>query len=193
MKKFSYALILVGILGACLYYFSSELIIEKGEAEQLDTWVNFTPQSHFFSISLPSSPQYAKDLIPIPDTNLKRRYDMYASLKLDGTLFLISVITYPEEMKPSLSNEEVLRKSIEELKQNKPDYELKKNLTSRFNGNEAVDFSIENKEFHIEGKAILDKNILYMLTNTSQQGNFDPLEYKYFIESFKLLDKVKEK
>lgn len=186
MKKVALIIVVLAILGMGFYYFYIYRQMEEGEAQNFATWKEFIPRSGLFKVLLPNAPQYAKDFIPIPDSTQKRRYDMYASEKIDGTLFLISMITYPPEVDTSF-DEDILHQNIKELIHNKPHNNLTKILNGTFGDYQTFDFTIESKEFHVEGKAIKVDKIVYMLTYITPKENFDPEEYQHFINSFHLL------
>lgn len=191
MQKIILAIISLVVLGIGLYYFYTYQQSEKGELDLFSTWKKFTPKSHLFTAILPNSPQYAKDFIAIPNTDKKRRYDMYASEKVDGTLFLISMITYPREIDTSFA-EKILRQNIDEVMQKKLDNRELSVSKEMFQGRKAIDFSAEGEQFDIEGKAILDDHTVYLLTYTTHKNNYDPKEYQYFVDSFHILNPVQE-
>jgi hypothetical protein len=157
-------------------------------SESFSTWKEFVPRSKLFKVLLPSQPQYAKDIVDIPGTDQKRRYDMYASEKIDGTLFLISVITYPPEFDTSFT-EDIIKQTIDELKRSKPDNKLTKLRDNAFKAQRSFDFSLDSGEFHVEGKAFMVDKIVYVLSYITRINDFDPTEYQHFIDSFELLDK----
>jgi hypothetical protein len=157
------------------------------DAENFSTWQKFVPRSRLFKVMLPHKPQYAKDLLPIPDSDKKRRYDMYASEKIDGSLFLISVITYPMEVDTSFP-EDIIRQTVDELMRSKPDNQLSKLDKNLLRTKPAFDFSIDNKDFHVEGQVIMDDKTVYVLSYIARKDEFDPIEYQYFIDSFQLLN-----
>jgi hypothetical protein len=186
MKKSAIIIIILAILGAALYYGYLKWRSEVGESANFATWQKFIPRSGLFEIFLPSPPQYGKDFVAIPNSDKKRRYDIYASEKVDGTLFLISVVTYPPEVDIS-SYGDILRQNINELMHNKTDNRLNNLWQHMFQDLQSLDFSFENQEFHVEGRAIHDDHIVYMLTYITQKENFDNEEYQHFIDSFKIL------
>jgi hypothetical protein len=201
MSKIWLIVILLLLLLFGLFYFSFNLknayetlsgkrvsSTKSYEDDNFSTWSEFVPQSGLFKVTLPHSPQYAKDLVAIPNSDKKRRYDMYASEKIDGTLFLISMITYPLDVKTSPSDE-ILKETVEELKRSKPDNRISKSNNSTFETYPAVDFGITSPEFDVEGKAFIVDQIEYVLTYVTRKNDFDPVEYQYFIDSFKLLNK----
>ena len=191
MKKIVILIICLAILGLGLYYFYLHAQKEKGEIDNFATWKKFIPQSGLFEVLLPDQPQYGKDFVNIPNSNEKRRYDMYASEKIDGTLFFVTVITYPPEVDTSSSND-ILLQNIDELIQNKSDNHLTKFLHNIFEQHQALDFSFENHKFHVEGKALQDDHIVYVLVYITPKGDFDPEEYQHFVNSFKILKPAKE-
>jgi hypothetical protein len=164
----------------------------SSDAENFATWQEFIPQSKLFKVLLPHPPQYAKDLISVPNSDIKRRYDMYASEKIDGTLFLISVITYPEDVDTSFPND-ILKQTVDELMKNNPDNRLTKLKDNFFKDHQGTDFSIENREFHVEGKAMMLGKRLYLLSYVTRLNDFDPIEFQHFVDSFELLNRNSEK
>lgn len=192
MKKIGLIVVALAILGIGLYYFYHSKQNSKGEALNFASWNKFVPRSRLFSILLPNTPQYAKDFIAVPGSDQKRRYDMYVSEKVDGTLFLISVITYPPEVDIS-DPDDILRQNVDELMRRKPGNQLLKMLKGSLEEYKTFDFGFENQEFHVEGKAILDDHTVYMLTYIARRENFDLLEYDHFISSFKILSHANQK
>ena len=156
-------------------------------AEDFSAWKEFVPQSKLFRVELPYPPQHATDLISMPNSDKKRRFDMYASEKGNGAVFLISVITYPEEVHPS-SVEDTLKQTIEELMKHNPDNRLSKSEHTFFDQHPALDFAIANREFLVQGKALLIGRSVYMLSYASRVGEFDAEDYRYFIDSFQPLE-----
>lgn len=194
MSKIWIAIICLLIVVCGLLYFSPTLNrgvlrflsrrdIQSSKAENFSSWKEFVPSSGLFKVKLPSEPQYARDYIPIPDSDKKRRYDMYASEKIDGTLFLVTMISYPDDADNSLP-ENILRQTVDEFMRSKPDNQLSK-LQNSLDKENSLDFSIESKDFHIEGRIFLEGKIVYNLTYISRIDSFDPSEYQYFIDSFK--------
>lgn len=158
----------------------------SSDKEDFSTWQDFIPRSGLFKVLLPHTPQYAKDLVSIPDSDKKRRYDMYASEKIDGTLFLISVITYPSEVDTKNSHE-ILNQTVNELMQSNVDNRLISRKEIQFEKYPAVDFSMNNRDFHVQGRAILVDKIVYVVSYITRKNDFDPVEYQHFIDSFELL------
>lgn len=152
-------------------------------------WKDFTSQSGKFVVSFPVPPQNAKDVVNVPRSDLKRTYDMYVSEKNDGTIFMVSVITYPKELVIANSNF-LLDEVVDEMMQTNPKNRLLKKEASTYNGMPAIDFKIDNKIYDIEGKVIANNEVIYLLSYLAKKGKFDADEYHHFIDSFKLTDKL---
>lgn len=199
MGKFATLLVSLILLFLCMFYFFPSLkntykslpgdfkSSTLPDSKVFSSWKEFVPQSRLFLVKLPSDPQYAKDLVAIPNSDQKRRFDMYASEKIDGTLFLVSIITYPDEADTSFTSD-ILRQTVEELMRNKPDNKLTKIQDNVFQLHPTLDFSFDSQQFHVEGKVIMVNKRVFVLSYVTRKNEFDPAEYQYFIDSFKLLD-----
>lgn len=188
MQKLGWAL-------ACLIlFFAGMTILSKNRTSRENvniytSWIDFIPKSGLFKVKLPSPPQYAKDFILQPGSSEKLRDDMYASEKIDGTLFLINVLTYPS-MLDAKSMDDLLHHSLEELRHNKPDNHLLKFEKTKFKKSyPSLDFSLENKHLQTEGKIIINENRIFTITYTAQSKDLDSEEFHYFINSFDFTSK----
>ena len=152
-------------------------------------WREFTPPSGRFEVQLPTTPQYAKDAVAIPNTNTKRRYEMFVSEKIDGTLFMISVITYPKEVDTS-NAQEMLRGVTEELMHSNPLNRLINLENSSYQTHPAVDFDMLSPQFKVQGKALMDDKTIYVLSYAARKDDFDTSEYQHFIDSFVIKPKT---
>lgn len=194
MNRTVIVVVCLAILVALLYYQEREQPHNTSQGGALtkdeggfSLWQEFKPQSGLFKVLLPNPPQYAKDLVPIAGSEQRLRYDIYASEKIDGTLFLISVITYPEESDVT-SSMDILKQTVEELKRSKPDNEMTKVKESLYHNHQALDFSMVNREFRVEGKAFIVDKIVYVLSYGSRKSDFNATEYEHFVNSFALSD-----
>jgi hypothetical protein len=165
---------------------------DKNDSENFSDWKEFTPKSGLFKVMLPHPPQTAKDLVAIPGSDKKRRYDMYASEKIDGTLFLISAITYPHDVDTSLTDD-ILQQTLDELMKSNPDNRISKLKNNNFKTYRTLDFSLNNREFHVEGKILMVGKTVFVLSYITRNKSFNPNEYQKFIDSFELLNKESDK
>lgn len=157
------------------------------DSENFSRWQEFRPRSGLFKVMLPHPPQYAKDLVPIPGSDQSRRYDMYASEKIDGTLFLVSVITYPDEAETSQVSD-ILKETVNELLHAKPDNKLSKLEEGMFKTQKSLDFSFLNGDLQVEGKVFIVGKTVYVLSYATRKNEFDSTEFKHFIDSFELIE-----
>ncbi len=161
---------------------------QKESAPIASDWKEFTARSGNFKALLPSDPQYARQGVEIPNSDKKRRYDLYASEKVNGTVFMISISTYPPEIDTS-DVPQMLQGALTELMQGNPDNKLLKQEDTIYQNQPALEFTIENDPFKVEGIAFMVGKALYVLSYTARTTDFNPAEYKHFIDSFVLLSK----
>ncbi|MBA2369411.1 MAG: hypothetical protein H0V82_10375 [Candidatus Protochlamydia sp.] len=151
-------------------------------------WNEFTPKTGLFKVRLPSTPQFANETVNIPGTDLKRLYEMYAAEKINGAVFMVSVITYPPSF-PITNNQELLHEVIDELVASNTNNRLLETRDGEFKSHPNVDFHMVNKEYDIEGKAFLVGKIMYVLTYVVKNTDYDTNDYQYFLNSFELTTK----
>lgn len=190
MKKITIVLVCLALIGSSLLFVYQPQKNSQSEIDRFSTWKPFIPASRLFKASLPYKPQYGKDAIAIPNSDKMRRFDMYASENIDGSLFLISMITYPPEINVSQDADEILQKNVEEIVANKPGNRLSKMNKGVFKAFKALDFDFENQKYQVSGKAFVNGNIVYILTYSTIDKKVDPEEFNYFIDSFQLNDGV---
>jgi len=148
-------------------------------------WRLFEPASKDFKVDLPAIPQSAKQTVVIPNTDKKRRYEMYASEKMNGSLFMVNLITYPNDIDTS-NHEEIIRGMMDELMLGNPDNHLANFEKTEFKNHEAFNFNIQNEQYDIQGKAFMVEKVLYLLFYASHQGNFNKADFQHFLDSFSL-------
>lgn len=159
---------------------------KKLEAPGYKDWHAFTPRSQKFSVLLPVLPQHAAE------NQADRHYDMYVAEKSDGTLFMISLINFKNPVDPK-HHEIVLNSIMEDLLNSNSSNELKSSHTDTFENRKSLDFTIENKEIIINGKAFMDDQTLYVLTRIAKLKYEDSKEFDFFIHSFHLLPTKNQK
>lgn len=148
-------------------------------------WLSFEPSSKLFKAQLPAVPQSAKQAVALADSNKKRRYEMFASEKMDGSLFMISLITYPSESNMS-DSQEILKGVVEEVMQGNAENHLNQLDLTTFHDHQALKFDIKNKEFNVQGLTFLIDKIVYLLVYVAHQENVNAEDFKYFINSFEI-------
>lgn len=159
-------------------------------ADAYEQWFPFETQEGGFAVELPVPPQNAKQSIPIPDAAGLRAYDMYVSETLDGTIYMISTITYPSESIKK-TQARMLQEMIHEMVETHPKNSLEKIQETVFAGFPAIEYNIKNEEIHIEGVVFMEDNRLFILNTIARAANFDMEAYHHFIDSFRLLNGAK--
>lgn len=198
MKKLGVVVVCLALLAAGLLFLKQGIkgldrkpaTVPSAAQENYASWKEFKPKSGLFKVLLPSPPQYAKDLVPIPGKDEKRRYDMYASEKIDGTIFLISVISYPTDPQSS-EVAQILKQTVDELMRSKPDNHLSKNTEAIFKNLPSLDFKIDNDELQVEGKVFMRGKNVYVLSYVARADQFGTDEFRHFVDSFELLPNEK--
>lgn len=194
MNRIGIIVVCLALLGAALLYIrqgtkdsqKAPLASSVSQVDAFKTWQEFKPQSGLFKVSLPHRPQYAKDLVPIPGTSQNRRYDMYASEDIDGTLYLISVITYPAESETPEEGEDILKQIVDELMKTKPGNQLSMLKDNPFKNQHALDFSFVNRDFYVEGKIFMIGKTVYVLNYVTRKENLHQEDFQHFLDSFEL-------
>lgn len=154
---------------------------KEGAGTQFSGWRDFTPSSKKFTVMLPGLPQNAKQSTRDPKTNQMRNYEMYVSEKDDGSIFMISVIQFPE----SKEAPETLQKTVvNDLLAANPTNQLKNMKIGDYKGRKTLDFTIENNEMTIDGMTFTEGDTLYMLSALFRNNSYHPEEYQYFLNSF---------
>lgn len=153
-----------------------------------EEWREFEADEAKFKVQIPALPQHATETVRDPKDQQKREYDMYVSQKNDGTIFMISLITYENDQETS-NPTKLLKSIVEEMLASNPSNKLKSLKENLYHQYKAIDFSIENADVHMDGKAFVIGKTLYILSYIAKSADYNPLEYQHFIDSFKLLSR----
>lgn len=188
-----FALLFIGVCAIAYNIKSAYKIIPMSTSSQMEIpayadWREFTPQTKKFKVSLPAVPQAAHETVDIPNSDKKRFYEMYVSQKLNGAIFMVSLITYPPDY--SISDPHALLKEvIDEMAKTNPNNHLDKLTDKQFLNQPAYEFNLTNSDFGVEGMAFLAGKTAYLLTYISKNSAFNEDEYKHFISTFQLISK----
>ena len=155
------------------------------ETTQLQDWHEFTAPGEKFKVLLPVLPQHVTQNVNDPRTQEVRKYDMYVSEKANLTIFMISLITYPEVDTES-EIDQVLSNVFNDMMASNPNNQILSMKKGQYENYPAIDFSLGNDEFHIDTKSFLANRVLYVLTSVAKNENYNPKEYMFFINSFEI-------
>jgi len=196
------ALIVLIVILALLGYFlvkqtrESEQILQQDEEQVMPTttenldfdfhnWHLFSSPNETFKVLLPTLPQHATENITDPKSQAVRKYDMYVSEKPDGTVFMISLVTFPDIPK-TLDDKKLLTAIMNDMVATNPNNELKTVESGEYNGHPSLDFTMGNQNVTINAKSFLVGNTLYVLSRIVKKEDEKSNEYNFFINSFEL-------
>lgn len=161
------------------------------EVSPFADWREFEAKAGKFKVFLPVVPQYIKEAVAIPNTDLKRRYEMYIAQEPNDTIFMINLITYPNEI-DTKDVRQTLHDLVDEMKASKPDNKLVEIKDNTYQDYPAVDFTLANPEFEVKGKAFMIDKMVFVLDYISRKENFALEKYDFFMNSFKLEPKTQK-
>jgi len=162
----------------------SQALSEAQKIEKFQNWHEFQSPDNAFKVRMPSLPHHATENLKDPQQG-SRKYEMYVA-EHNGAVYMISVITMLDAQAMKI-DEQVLSSVMNELLANNPDGKVKSMNMGVFQAYPAMDFSLENKDVNIDGKAFLVNNILYLLTAVSKVNSPRADDKDFFINSFELL------
>jgi hypothetical protein len=155
------------------------------KAAPFSDWREFVQSNNKFTVQLPVVPQNATETVSIPNSDKKRDYDMYVSEQLNGTIYLISLITYPKDFNTA-DESHLLHEIVDEMVKANPNNQLVEVKDETVQGQKAVGYTINNKEISVKGKAIAEGKVVYIISYMAKTPDFTQAEYEHFINSFKI-------
>ncbi len=195
MARFvSAALILLIAAGIFLWFRSSKEsltpqlpTLSPSASIDVNKWQEYTAPRDQFKVFLPGLPHHATENMAEPKTKEKRNYQVFVASKDNGTIYSISLISFPEKAPGDLT-EDFLQSFVNEMLTANPKNTIKDFKLSLWNQGKAVDFNLENAGAVVLGKAFLDGNTLYVLSVTTKPEILNPQEYNFFVNSFQLMN-----
>jgi hypothetical protein len=188
MNKGLVILIVAAIVGFAGFRLYKDWGARRGLSTPINRWITFTPQNKKFQVSLPTAPRYVDEVLPIPNSDKKQGYQIYAAQEMDGAVYMISIASYPADYDTS-NKQELLNNLVDELLKKhdvKTILSRKKGTTQE--GRDFQELVLTNNGLDIRGKAIVgDDKTIYVLIYTGPPDNFSIDEYTHFIDSFKIL------
>ncbi|MFI5343603.1 MAG: hypothetical protein ACHQUC_05210 [Chlamydiales bacterium] len=154
-------------------------------------WKKFVPTTGKFTVYLPSMPKYAIDIVNVPNTDIKRWYEMYVSEEINGTVYLINLITYHPDFDIS-DVKDLLNNVVNEIVSSNLNNHMVEKKESTFKERPSLYFHITNQSIVVKGVAFLVGKTVYLLTYTATKENFEEKEFDQFTHSFELSKPPKE-
>jgi hypothetical protein len=182
----SLALVITALIIGTLsvYVFQSHTAADS-LSTNTSSWLEFTAPEGSFKVLVPSLPHHAKESHQESKSHEMREHELYVSNKDDGTLFTVYLITFPNRTKTELDSKFLLD-FIQEMLSSNQDNKIEFIKPVRSNKVSGVEFSVENHEAMVDGKAFIKDNTVYVLSMTAKIDNRDKKEFEFFINSFEL-------
>ena len=164
----------------------TEQLAEK-DAHLMEGWREFQSDSGQFSVEFPSYPQHVSEKYALADSGLILEYDVYVVEEEDGTIYMMSLIKYPEQVDTS-DEQAILIGLKDEMLEANPTNELISLDGVEVAGCEAIEFAIENDEAFINSQALMAGKTLYLLSVIDRADQFVEKDYSHYTNSFELLN-----
>lgn len=186
----------LALLTILTFWFSKEtyklLPINVKEAEKVDLdeynfheWKEYTSPSEAFTVLFPTLPQHATESIKDPKTGHIRNYDMYVSERMDGTIFMISLITF-QQMQSNQDTQAMLLNMMNDMVASNSENVLKADQPGKYLGYPSLDFTLSNNEHNIDAKTFMINNTMFVLTRITNEKNYNTSEFTFFLNSFEV-------
>lgn len=157
------------------------------EKYNFQDWKEFDAPNGKFQVMFPTIPQQATENIIDPKSGQNRNYDMYVSERLNGTIFMISLITFESNPDP-YEQERLMTEMMDDMVSSNSKNELLSKSYGEFQGNPSLDYSISSVDASIDAKTFMVGNTMYVLTRVVPSTEKDPSEFNFFINSFELTE-----
>ena len=156
----------------------------------LHEWREFSSDTGRFKVLLPTLPQHVTDMYADPKTREQRKYETFVAAGDNGAAFMISAITFPNNLDAD-NGEETLKSAVADMLARNKDNKLNKMEVGKFRNQKAIDFSLSNSDLKIVGKVFSHNNILYILSMINKDSTFNGKEFDFFINSFDFVDNTR--
>lgn len=199
MKRSLVYLILLAMVSAVFiwFYFIKDsyeilpLTAGNGQSEAFkDVWFDYEAPAKEFKVSLPLLPQTATQDLPDPKTGEVRHYEMYVAQTNGGTIFMISLITFPKEMDETVKSS-TLKNMMNDMVSANPNNKLKTESSVSYAGESAIDFTIESESTLIQAREFFKGQTLYLLSLITKKDRPEKNHFEQFIQSFKINENKK--
>lgn len=155
----------------------------QSKAATCSGWKRFHSIQGDCSISLPSSPEHVKQVMPLSEQGHNLRYDVYVAAHEKKAVYMLLVAQYPafvNKTHTEMSLESFLNGLMTQNAENKLIFA---DLTE-VQGHKALDFFIQARETYFKGRAIMAHNNLYLFAMECSGKNYADHHFKHFIKSF---------
>jgi hypothetical protein len=148
-------------------------------------WHEFEPPSKSFKVMFPTLPQHASEKIKDPKTDELRVYNMYVSEKIDGTVFMISLIAFANSY-DRIQAETLLREMMDDMVASNEQNTLQDFKSGEYLHHPSLEYLMHSDKLAINVMSFMVENVMYVLTRVTTIENFNLDEFNFFINSFEL-------
>jgi hypothetical protein len=158
-------------------------VIER--VDLTEEWKEYRPQTERFSVTFPTTPQHAAQMIPVPDGDGFIRYDMYLALSRKGATFMINVIEYPATFNMA-DVDSLLNGVMREMIGGNPSNALLNSNHGTFDGNPCLEFLLHNKKATMKTMVVQKDHTIYVLSAADITQELAEEGFKKLENSFKI-------
>ncbi|MBF5059468.1 hypothetical protein [Candidatus Neptunochlamydia vexilliferae] len=162
------------------------LVARNQKQEEAVSWKKFHSVYGKCMVSLPSSPEHVKQVMPFPEEGYNLRYDVYVAAHEKKAVYMMLIAQYP----PFVTEEHAemsLESFLNGLVTQNHDNELIFADLTTVHGHKALDFFIQSKEVYFKGRVIMAENQLYLLAMECDVKHYQESNFNHFISSFELV------
>lgn len=186
LKRIYTGALSVAASALCLF---SPIGVDSAETAPLpevaESWKEFHPVTGACSLSFPAHPEHVSEKMAMPEEGYELKYDAYISAMNQQTVFMLLIAQYPEFVDESYAQMS-LEGFLNGILTHNPGNQLIFADLVLVDGREALDFFIRTGNVYFKGRAMMVKNSLYLMAMECEIQNYDEMNFKQFISSFKL-------
>lgn len=156
------------------------------KSDYFNSWVKYAPSSGKFQVKFPAFPLVTSKTVFDANANENVKYDTYVAQDKDGSIFMISEITYSKSI-PKDQFEDISKQLISDMIVRNKNNKIEYLDVDRTKNGVAVYFSLTHQdleELSIAGKVLGDNDTIYILSMADKNQDFDRWALDYFIDSF---------
>ncbi len=168
------------------YFLSSGTQTTNTQSQSQNQWQEFSSTIGQFTVLLPSYPTYEpKDYQKGVNASADYHQDLY-SAKGNGVSFSVEKLTFSNAVDFSSNSKVILEALVNALLQKSGDNKIISSEFTNYQGNEAIDFLVQNNNVYIKGRIILSGQNIYRLLALYESENLSSADYDKFVNSFEL-------
>lgn len=153
------------------------------QVSQFEDWYPYTSPDNNFKITVPVLPQKVSQTLTDPKTHQTRNYDMYASETGDGSIYLVTLITYAE---PISDPTQLLKETMNEMLAKNQANVLTNSQLKTYDHNETLFFTIRNETKTTQCKTFIRGQTLYLIAYIAPNKRYNEKTANFFLNSFEL-------